>query len=590
MSFFGELRRRHVFRVGAGYAVVAWLLIQVAGAILPTFSAPLWVLQTVTLLLILGFPLSLVIAWAFDLTPEGIKRTLIDSDVSDGGQRALLETTGSGELRGPAPSARSAPSRLTLKSPDSGRLRNSVAVLPFANLSPNPDDAYFAAGLHDELLNQLAKISALNVIARTSVLQYEGARRPVAEIAHELNVETIMEGSVRFARDRVRVTTQLIEAASGTHLWSETYERPFDDIFAIESDIAINVATAMKAKFSPAEQRAIEKIPTESAAAYGLYLQARNILFTGAGESDHAHGLLDRAIEIDPQFARAHGLQAMIHGASFANTAQSEGVGPEGREALERQVRSHAERALAIDPKDPDARAALRTLSILTWHWSEFDQHLEPGDENSLASFGLWFYSWRGQRDYAVRLGERIAELNPNDVGAHLSLAIVYAYAGNRAASSRTFRRMMEVIPDSPLAHIWLAFNEIALGNRERALEELRLVEKLLGNHRHIVFLPDLAYCYAQIGRPEDAERVMREIETLGSGVDLGAGTWATAYLAIGDEKQALEQLERVAAKARNHESDQGFLNVMSLRMNHLADPTLEKPEFVDVFSRITGD
>jgi Flp pilus assembly protein TadD len=216
---------------------------------------------------------------------------------------------------------------------------------------------------------------------------------------------------------------------------------------------------------------------------------------------------------------------------------------------------------------------------------------MEPGDETRLVTFGLWFYSWSGQREYAVQLGERIAELNPNDAAVHMSLGVVYAYAGNRSASNKAFRRMLELAPEIVLGHTWLAFNAIAAGGLDRALEELRLQENLLGDDtRRIVFLPDLAYCYSRIGRRDDADRILQEIESLGSTIDLGAGTWATAYLAMGDEEKALEQLELVAQKARNHETDQGFLNVMSLRMNHLDDPTLKKPEFVEVFGRICGD
>nr|NIO39541.1 hypothetical protein [Burkholderiales bacterium] len=472
MSFLRELQQRNVFKVGAGYAVVAWVLIQVAGEILPTFDTPRWVLQAITLGLILGFPVSLILAWIFELTPGGILRDAREYTAADDS------------------SARDFGAR------QRERLQNSVAVLPFDNLSPNPDDSYFAAGLHDEILNQLTKIASLNVIARTSVLQYADTRKPVSEIADELNVETVMEGSVRFAGDRVRVTAQLIDAANDAHMWSETYERSFDDIFVIESDIAINVANAMQATFSAAERREIEKIPTTSPAAYGLYLRARHIVYTGGGEADRAHELLDRAIEMDPRFARAYGLKAMILAASFVNTEQSAGVGAMDRDALEQEVRAWAEKAFAIEPKNPEARAAIRTLSILTWHWSDFEQAMEPGDETRLVTFGLWFYSWRGQRDYAVELGERIAELNPNDAAVHMSLGVVYAYAGDRSASNRSFQRMLEMAPEIVLGHTWLAFNEIAMGNTDRALEELRLEEDLLGDDtRRIVFLPDLAYC-----------------------------------------------------------------------------------------------
>jgi TolB-like protein/cytochrome c-type biogenesis protein CcmH/NrfG len=572
MGFLRELQKRNVYKVGAAYTVVAWLLIEIADVILPTFNVPQWVQQALIVVLVLGLPVSLVLAWAYELTPQGLRR-----DAGD--QHDAPDETDDGE-----PQA-------VLQASTKARLPDSIAVLPFDNLSPNPDDRFFAAGLHDEILNQLTKISALNVIARTSVLQYEGTRKPIAEIADELNVENVMEGSVRFANNRVRVTSQLIDAGIGSHLWSETYERPFDDIFAIESDIALNVARAMEAAFSRAEQKEIEHIPTTSSAAYGLYLQARQIVLTGAGKAERVHELLDQALRLDPNFARACGLKAMMYALLFVNTEQSVSAAAMDHETLENKVREWADRAFTIDPKDEDARTAIRTMSVLTWHWSDFEKNIEPGDENRLSSINLWFYSWNGQKDRAVEIGEKVVALDPNDASAHMSLAIVYAYAGKREASCRSFHRMIELSPEVVLGHHWLAFNEIALGNEEAALREMQLVEQLLGDDpRKIVFLPDLAYAYSRVGHHDDARRLVAEMEVLAGDKDLGAGTWVAAHLAMGDEKKALEKLEVLADKARNHETDAGFLNVMSLRMNHLADPTLEKPRFVDVFNRIVGD
>jgi TolB-like protein len=572
MGFWRELQKRNVYKVGAAYSVSAWLLIEIADVILPTFNVPQWVQQALIVVLVLGLPVSLILAWAYELTPQGLKRDPRD-------QHDAPDETGDAE-----------PQSL-LQAPPRARLPDSIAVLPFDNLSPDPDDKFFAAGLHDEILNQLTKISALNVIARTSVLQYEGTRKPIAVIADELNVENVMEGSVRFANNRVRVTSQLIDTESGAHRWSETYQRPFDDIFAIESDIALSVARAMEAAFSRAERKAVEAVPTTSSAAYGLYLQARQIVVTGAGKAELVHELLDQALRLDPNFARACGLKALMYAFLFVNTEQSASVQAMDHEALESKVREWADRAFAIDPKDEDARAAIRTLSVLTWHWSDFEENIEPGDENELTSINLWFYSWSGQKERAVEIGEKVAALNPNDASAHLSLAIVYAYAGQREASSQSFHRMIELSPEVVLGHHWLAFNEVALGNEEAALREMQLVEQLLGDdQRKIVFLPDLAYAYSRVGRHDDARRIVAEMEVLAGDKDLGAGSWVAAHLAMGDEQKALEQLEILAEKARNHETDGGFLNVMSLRMNHLADPTLEKPEFVDVFSRIVGD
>lgn len=284
--FIDQLRRRNVFKVGASYAVGAWIALQAAGILLPTFDAPHWVMRVVAALLILAFPVVLVLAWVFEVTPDGIRRTAdvpqeqsirgvtshrlnyvlagllgaalifiavdeiwLDEAQAPRAAAAAPATAGSGDVAAVA---------------QTPVLPNSVAVLPLDNLTANPDNAYVATGLHEEILNQLAKLKNVSVIARTSVLQYGERRPPIPEIARALNVQSVMEGSVRYSGTRIRVTTQLIDAATGTQMWSETYDREFGDIFAIESDIAMNVANALRAEFSEAERRAITQAPTVS--------------------------------------------------------------------------------------------------------------------------------------------------------------------------------------------------------------------------------------------------------------------------------------------------------------------------------------
>lgn len=612
MSLWAELKRRNVVRVAIAYLVVAWLLAQVAATFFPALQLPEWTVTFVAALLILGFPLAIALSWAYELTPEGLKKAgdvkPTESITRSTGRKLdraiivvlalavvflVLDNYWLDRSSQPAGAAREATANAGEPVAPSAvaageTLPNSLAVLPFSNLSPNEQDAYFAVGLHEELLNQLSKLGNLSLISRTSVQRYAGSGLSIPEIARELKVRTVMEGSVRYAGDRIRVTVQLIDAATDQHLWSETYERPFDDIFAIESDIAMNVANALEAEFSPAEQEAIEQIPTTSPAAYSLYLEATTSMRLVGGSG--ASTLLDRALAIDPNFANAYGLKAQISSVSFISTTQGTGIATEGRAALEREVRELAAKAFELDPDNADARAALRGINIPTWHWTAFAEAVEPADEASLTAAAVWVYAWMRRREDAVRIGARNAALNPNDAGAHLTAGVAYAYAGDRAASSRNLRRGEELAPALPLIQAWLAYNEIALGNYERGVAGLRFVEQLLGDNRQIVFLPELAHGYSRAGSPEDARRVFEEIQARASEIEVGAGAWAVAYLAIGDEARSLEQLEIVAEKARNHEPDQGYINVMNLRMNYLADPTLEKPEFADVLERIRGD
>jgi TolB-like protein/Tfp pilus assembly protein PilF len=618
MSWFAELKRRNVVKVGVAYLIVAWVVAQASGLLLPAFEAPPWILRVIVLLLAIGFVISLVVAWVYELTPEGVKRT---ADVPEGqsiahvtseklnfvimGALALalvvvivdsyvLTGGGAPPTAAATPSADSAAdAALGAPTPSMARsvLPNSVAVLPFANLSPSPDNAYFAAGIHEEVLNYLAKVSALNVIARTSMLRYADTRLTMREIAEELNVETIMEGSVRYAGNEVRITAQLIDPQTGAHLWSEAYQREIDDIFAIQADIAMNIANAIGAEFSLAEQESLETPPTSSPAAYALFLQATDSFrSTGLGATDTALELIDRALAIDPEFAHAYALRAQLYASLFVNTVQATGVSVEERAPLEARIRDSAERALALDPELVEARLALRAINLVTWRWANYAETLDAADERALGAASLWVLSWMGNHAAAQRIAEQRVSLSPNDTLVHMYLGIVRAYAGDRAASIESLNRSLELAPANPLARAWLAYDAIALGNDAGALAELELLERMLGANPPVVFLPELAYAYSRLGRPDDVARLFAEIEARAGDIDVGVGTWAMAYLAIGDEAEALRRLEEAAEKARDHEPDQGYLHLMNLRMNFLADPRLAQPRFADVLSRIRGD
>lgn len=308
MSLFAELKRRNIFRVGVAYVIVAWLLIQVASILLPTFQAPEWVMRVFTLFVFLGFPLAIFLAWVYELTPEGIKaasssgpdkyhtRTTgqqlnytiitllalavvflaLDNYVLTGAEKESgVSKLNAADVRSEnAPVSKNATEKVIAGETRKERLSNSVAVLVFENLSANLDHAYFAAGIHDTILNELAKISDLNVIARTTMLRYANTDKSIAQIADELNVETVMEGSVQYAEGRVLVTAQLIDPKTDAHLWSANYDREFAGIFALQTEIASKIAAALEAKLLPAERADIETPMTSSPEAYALYLRA----------------------------------------------------------------------------------------------------------------------------------------------------------------------------------------------------------------------------------------------------------------------------------------------------------------------------
>jgi TolB-like protein len=583
------------------------MIVQVASVFAPALRLPDWIVSLLALIVVVGFPVTLAFAWVYELTPEGIKRT---DDVPHGdsiaritGQKInyviiaslaaavlflIVDRFVSPEGAVATPASAALP---TAASEERAALPNSVAVLPFANMSPNADDAYFAQGMHEEVLNQLAKLKALKVIARTSVLQYADTQMSIPDIARELNVQTVMEGSVRYADDSVRITAQLIDPKTGTHLWSDAYQSKIDDIFAIQADIAMNIANAMRAEFSLEEQRAIEKQLTSSPEAYALYLQAST-----SDSFDEALELLDRALELDANFGEAYGAKAEMYAVLFVNSAGQNAAPPEERDDLERRIRDNAARAIALAAQNGYAQNALQTLNVSTWRWSEFE-HLPPDYVPAAAvSPTLWIYAWIGRPADAVRFGERIAELDPNSGSPLMSVAAAYAYAGDRAASNRALTRVLEraqaprFVPLAALAHAWLAYNAIVAGDASTALDEVRLVEQLLGENMPVVFLPEVAYAYARLGRADEARRLFARIEEAAKTGNVGDGTWAMGYLAIGDEARALEHLEAVADKARRHEPDQGQIAAMNLKMNFLADPRLQSGALRDVLDRIRGD
>src|SRR6266403_1094368 len=317
-NFFGELKRRNVYKVAIAYAVVAWLLVQIATQVFPFFEVPNWAVRLVVLLLVIGFPVALILAWAFEITPEGIKRAE-DVDLNQSITRRtgrkldfliiaiLLLVIGvfAYQRFGPGPkSFITVPSAIPEK---------SIAVLPFENLSEEKANAYFTDGVQDEILANLAKVAELKVISHASVMLYKsGNPRNLREIGQQLGVAHVLEGSVQRAANRVRVTAQLVDARTDAHLWAQTYDRDLADVFAIQSEIAKAIADQLQAKLSPGEKAAIERPPTTDLVAFDLYNHARPLLLGHAFSAQikdkflEAIGLLEQAIARDPAFLLAY--------------------------------------------------------------------------------------------------------------------------------------------------------------------------------------------------------------------------------------------------------------------------------------------
>jgi len=381
MSFFKELKRRNVFRVGIAYTVATWLLIQVTDTVFPRIGLPDSAVTLVIALLVIGFIPALIFAWAFEMTPDGIKR---EKDIDR--TQSITPTTGRKldrmiigiltvtvayllidklVLQEPA-SAEPAQTTVT-EAAVVGETNPSIAVLPFVNMSADADNEYFSDGISEELLNVLVKVSSLHVASRTSAFAYKGKELPLSQIARELNVENVLEGSVRKAGNRVRITAQLINAKSDRHLWSETYERELVDIFDIQEEISNHIVDALKVALNVGETAALERAqrPTENAEAYELYLQGRYAWRLRHEDNiRRSIELFEKAIVLDPNFARA-----------YEGLASAWSVLPSWSDIGPAESLSHANiaavHALQLDPTLSEARAVLAESAFLEYRWAD---------------------------------------------------------------------------------------------------------------------------------------------------------------------------------------------------------------------------
>ncbi len=467
-NFFAELKRRNVYKVAIAYAVVAWLLMQVASQIFPFFEIPNWAVRLVVLLLIIGFPVALILAWAFELTPEGIKRA---EDVDLG--KSVRRKTGRkldffiiavlllviGILlfqrlhRNVSPAISSA-------------LEKSIAVLPFDNLSRDPDNAYFSDGIQDEILTKLAGIGDLKVISRKSTAKYKSTPEDLKTVARELGVATVLEGSVQRAGDKVRVNVQLLDARIDTHLWAKSYDRDLKDVFAVESEVAQEIADALQAKLSPSQSNALAAAPTRDPEAYDLFLkgeyeehQAESAL---NGELfDRAEAFYRQALARDPNFALAYARLAYseLNRHWFISNLTSAELA---------EVKSNIDRSLAIAPASPDAH--LSQALFYYWGYRDYDSalraldravELQPSNSSSRTARAA-IYRRRGEWKRALAEFDRASELDPRDPQIPLNIGVTYVALRRWTDAEHEFTRALALDPHYALAAQNLALTYIS--------------------------------------------------------------------------------------------------------------------------------
>ncbi len=431
-----ELKRRRVFRVAGIYGVVAWVVGQVADVVFPALQLPDWTITFVVALLILGFPVAMFFAWVFDIGPGGIERTAPLAERAKGMptvERAaylflLVIAMGVlGYLLYPR-----------LDAPDADRARNSIAVLPFTNLSQDPANDYFSDGMSEELLNLLAKVPDLRVAARTSSFAFRNSNLDVREVARQLGVDTVLEGSVRRSGNTVRITAQLIDAENGYHLWSQTYDRELEDIFAVQDEISTQIVQALKVTLGAEEQAPViarDAPPTANLEAYQAYLQARHQWKRRGLEAvTHAIELLEEALALDPEFARAYAALA----AAYVVYPLYAG---EARETWYGKAADAAMQALARDPNLAEAHAVLAELDSSRGNWTD-------------AEAGFFFAT----------------NLDPNDATAHQWYSLLLRRAGRLKKALEVAQLALELDPASPVINNNLAETYMTLGYDEQAL------------------------------------------------------------------------------------------------------------------------
>ena len=462
-SFFAELKRRNVYKVAVAYAVVGWLLIQVATQVFPFFEIPNWGVRLVVLLSILGFPLALILSWAFEITPEGIK---FEGDVD----RKITRKTGRkltavivivAALAAGVTVFRFLHSQQGIENTTQPPLAvaiksKSIAVLPFENLSDDKQNAYFADGMQDQILTDLAQIADLKVISRTSVMQYKsGITRDLREIGQQLGVAHLLEGSVQRVANRVRVNAQLIDVRTDAHVWGQSYDRNLADVFAIQSEIAKAIAAQLQTKLMPNEKRAIEQPPTTDLAAFDLYTKAKSLLLTASlsatADPDlrKAIELLDEVVKRDPTFFDAYCQLAFAHEQLYAllgsdhtaaRLALAEAAVQAATQLRPDAAEAHLARAQYLYYGLRDYAGALAELKIA--------RRGLPNDPRLFELIG-YILRRRGQQEEGLENLQRAVELDPRNLFTLQQIALSYQNLGRYVEAIATLDRAAAIMPDN---------------------------------------------------------------------------------------------------------------------------------------------
>src|SRR5438132_1574321 len=586
MSFFSELKRRNVYKVAVAYAVVGWLLVQVATQVFPFFEIPNWAVRLIVLLIVIGFPIALVIAWAFELTPEGLKRT----EVADAApaprspHRAWIYVV---VIGGFLSIGLFFLGRYTVsKPPTDGQPRatagslpaKSIAVLPFDNLSEEKGNAFFAEGVQDEILTRLAKVADLKVISRTSTQHFKSAPDNLPQIAKQLDVVNILEGSVQKANDQVRVNVQLINALTDAHLWAETFDRKLTDIFAVESEIAKTIADTLQAKLTGSEKTAMSKKPTANPEAYELYLKGR--FFWNKRTSADLRKAVDyfnQAIAKDSNYALAY--------AGLADAfAMYPDYGVEAPADAYPRAKSAAMKALELDNTLGQPHAALGLVYANFEHdfaksIGEFERaaQLDP----NYATAHQWINTGlepTGQFDRSIAETKHAIELDPLSLIINADLAYSYFNARRFDDALAQSQKTLEIDPSFHVARGYLGLALQFKGQLAEAIPEFRTTA---ASNDEPFSKALLGQALARAGMRDEAQRILSRLEERARDHFVTGWSLAVIRLALGDKEGALATLDLAL--------QQHAPEIVLIKYDPLFDDLRGDPHFEALVQKVVG-
>jgi TolB-like protein/Tfp pilus assembly protein PilF len=580
-NFFAELKRRNVYKVAVAYAIVGWLLVQIATQVFPFLEIPNWVVRLVIALVAIGFPIALVIAWAFEITPQGIERTEVaDTMPAAAGQKkhawiyvaivgAVLSIglffLGRYGFRNASPSS----SELASK---------SIAVLPFDNLSEEKGNAYFAEGIQDEILTRLAKVADLKVISRTSTQHFKSAPDNLPQIAKQLGVMNILEGSVQKSNDQVRVNVQLINALTDAHLWAEIYDRKLTDIFAVESDIAKTIADTLQAKLTGSEKTAMSKKPTTNPEAYELYLKGRFFWNKRTGaDLRKAIDYFNQTIAKDPNYALAYcGLaDSYLLLSPYGAAAPKDSV-PQAKAAVKKALElddtlaeAHASSARILSGYDFDSQQAI----------VEFERALRLNPNYATARH--WFAAGPllalARFDQSIAEAKRSIELDPLSLINNADFGNDYYFARRYDEAIAQLRKTIEMEPHFYLARYYLGQALQSKGQLSEAIAEYRKAAEL-DDDPFVLAL--LGQAYARAGQRDEANQILAQLNQEAKARYVSAYGVGLVFLGLGDKNRAMNELERAY-----RENDGG--NIYNIRIDPMLDDLRGDPRFEALAEKI---